>query len=217
MIITDYLNFYFYINGELKTSIRIAEVQDKRIISLNENFESFQTLINDFCLHIGQTIKSSKKLAVMMAAKAKLLADVIEKAINSDEQTQENSSIKEQMTAFKEILIHDIDAKEFADIYAQTIAYGMFSARLHDPNLDTFSRQEAAELIPKTNPFLRKLFQYIAGYDLDSRLVWIVESLADIFRATDIKALLKNFGKATQTHDPSFIFMKHFFPSTMQN
>ena len=159
---------------------------------------------------MGQTIKSSKKLAVMMAAKAKLLADVIEKAINSDEQTQENSSIKEQMTAFKEILIHDIDAKEFADIYAETIAYGMFSARLHDPNLDTFSRQEAAELIPKTNPFLRKLFQYIAGYDLDSRLVWIVESLADIFRATDIKALLKNFGKATQTHDPIIHFYETF-------
>jgi len=213
LIITDYLDFYFYQNGDLKASIRIAEIQGKRIVPLNENFESFESLITNFCLFIGQTIRSSRKLAEMMAAKAKLLADVIEKAINSDEETRENSSIKEQMTAFKEILIHDIDAKEFADIYAQTIAYGMFSARLHDPNLDTFSRQEAAELIPKSNPFLRKLFQYIAGYDLDQRLVWIVESLADIFRATDIKALLKNFGKATQTHDPIIHFYETFLAS----
>ena len=210
LIITDYLDFHFYVNGEFKTSIKIADIQGKQIVPIPENFESFQALINDFCLYIGQTIKSSKKLAEMMAAKAKVLADVIEKAINSDEQTRENSSIKEQMTAFKEVLIHDIKSKEFADIYAQTIAYGMFSARLHDPNLETFSRQEAAELIPKTNPFLRKLFQYIAGYDLDSRLVWIVESLADIFRATDIKALLKNFGKATQTHDPIIHFYETF-------
>ena len=63
------------------------------------------------------------------------------------------------------MLIHDITPKQFADIYAQTIAYGMFAARLHDPTLEDFNRKEAAELIPKTNPFLRKLFQYIAGYD----------------------------------------------------
>ncbi len=210
LIITDYLEFNFYLNGEFKTSIKIAEIEEGQIKPKPENFASFETLIKDFCLHIGQTIKSSKKLAEMMAAKAKLLADVIEKSILSDEETQENSSIKEQMNAFKEVLINDIKPKEFADIYAQTIAYGMFSARLHDQSLLTFSRQEAAEKIPKTNPFLRKLFQYIAGYDLDIRMVWIVDSLADIFRATDIKALLKNFGKATQTSDPIIHFYETF-------
>jgi predicted helicase len=210
LIITDYLDFHFYIDGAFKTSIKIAETANGKIKPLPENFSRFETLIKDACLHIGQTIKSSKKLAEMMAAKAKMLADVIEKAIKSDEHTQENSSINDQMNAFKEILIHDITPKEFADIYAQTIAYGMFSARLHDPSLPTFTREEAAILIPKTNPFLRKLFQYIAGYDLDTRLVWIVDSLADIFRATDINALLKNFGKATQTHDPIIHFYETF-------
>lgn len=210
LIITDYLDFHFYVNGALTTSIRIAEIENGEVKPLPENFDHFRDLIANFCLFIGQTIRSSKKLAEMMAAKAKLLADVIEKSIDSDEATQENSSIKEQMNAFKEILIHDIRAKDFADIYAQTIAYGMFSARLHDPSLDTFSRQEAAAMIPKTNPFLRKLFQYIAGYDLDSRLVWIVDGLAEIFRATDIKALLKNFGRATQTQDPIIHFYETF-------
>lgn len=210
LIFTDYLDFHFYVDGEFKTSIKIAEIENGKIKPVSENFSRFESLIKDACLHIGQTIKSSKKLAEMMAAKAKILADVIGKAIESDEHTQEDSSIKEQMNAFKEILIHDITPKEFADIYAQTIAYGMFSARLHDPSLQTFTREEAAILIPKTNPFLRKLFQYIAGYDLDTRLVWIVDSLADIFRATDISALLKNFGKATQTHDPIIHFYETF-------
>ena len=93
----------------------------------------------------------------------KLLRDVIENALNSDEENSEDSTLKEQMLAFKDILIHDITPKGFADVYAQTIAYGMFAARLHDPSIESFSRQEAAELIPKTNPFLRKLFGYIAG------------------------------------------------------
>lgn len=51
------------------------------------------------------------------------------------------------MEAFKDILIHDITPKEFADVYAQTIVYGMFAARLHDTTPDTFSRHEAATLI----------------------------------------------------------------------
>jgi len=210
LIITDYLKFELYIDGEFKTVVSIAELTGQTITPLPQHFEEFTALIRSFCTHIGQTIKSSQKLAVMMADKAKLLSQVIERALNSDVENEEDSSLKEQMHAFKDILIHDIKPRDFADIYAQTIAYGMFAARLHDTTLNDFSRQEAAELIPKTNPFLRKLFQYVAGYDLDTRIVWIVDALADIFRATDIKALLNNFGRATQTHDPIIHFYETF-------
>jgi predicted helicase len=209
LIITDYMDFHLYVDGEFKTSVKIAELQSGQINPLPENFLMFESLLKNFCTHIGQTIKSSKKLAEMMASKSRLLADVIEKALNSDEENQENSTLQEQMNAFQQILIHDIKTREFADIYAQTIAYGMFAARLHDPTLPTFSRQEAAQLIPKTNPFLRTMFNYI-GFDLDSRVVWIVDGLADLFRATDIAALLKNFGKATQQHDPIIHFYETF-------
>ncbi|ARS36590.1 type ISP restriction/modification enzyme [Pontibacter actiniarum] len=210
LLITDYLDFHLYIDGDFKTSVKIAELQNGLIKPLQDNFTTFTNLVKDFCTFSGQTIKSSRKLAEMMAGKARMLADVIEKALNSDVENQENSTLKDQMNAFQQVLIHDIKSREFADIYAQTIAYGMFAARLHDPTLPTFTRQEAAELIPKSNPFLRTLFQYIAGYDLDSRIKWIVDGLADLFRATDVAALLKNFGKATQTHDPIIHFYETF-------
>jgi predicted helicase len=212
LIITDYIDFWLFIDGELIKKIKIAEVVGNEIKSLPEHHNEFTNLIKDFCTHIGQTIKSSKKLAEMMAGKARMLAEVIEKALIEDEANLNNpdTALQSQLHAFKEILIHDIKPKEFGDIYAQTIAYGMFAARLHDPTLPTFSRQEAAELIPKTNPFLRKLFQYIAGYDLDQRLVWIVDGLADIFRATDVAAILKNFGNSTKTNDPIIHFYETF-------
>lgn len=210
LIITDYLWFQFYQNGEIVTEIRIGNIRNNKIEPLTENFAEFTARIQNFCTFIGQTIKSPKKLAEMMAAKAKLLQMILEKAIESDEKSQENSSLQDQYTSFKSILIHDLNPKDFADIYAQTLAYGMFAARLHDRDLDTFSRQEAAALIPKTNPFLRKLFQYIAGYDIDERIKTTVDNLADVFRATDIKSLLKNFGKATQTQDPIIHFYETF-------
>lgn len=216
LIFTDYLSFHLYIEGVLITKISIAALRQAQgdnkfeIVPLPENFGTFENLIKDFCVHIGQTIKSSKKLAEMMAGKARLLADVIEKALNSDEVNQENSTLKDQMVAFKQILIHDITPKGFADVYAQTIAYGMFAARLHDPTLPTFSRQEAAELIPKSNPFLRKLFSYIAGPDIDDRIKWIVDSLVEIFLACNVEEILKNYGKQTKMEDPIIHFYETF-------
>ncbi|MBK9500747.1 MAG: N-6 DNA methylase [Leptospiraceae bacterium] len=210
LIFTDYLTFHLYINGEFKTKVQIAEIKNGKIIPLSQNFSMFTDLIKDFCLFEGQTIKSSSTLAAMMAKKARMLENIIEAALLSDIKKEETSSLRDQMDAFQKILIHDIKPKEFADIYAQTIAYGMFAARFHDKTLETFSRQEAAELIPKSNPFLRSLFSYIAGPDIDDRIKWIVESLAEIFRSADVASLLKDFGKSTQTQDPIIHFYETF-------
>ena len=218
LIFTDYLDFHLYIDGLFITKIAIAEIVPSPsgrtgegfIVPLPINFATFTNLIKDFSTHVGQTIKSSRKLAEMMAGKARLLSDVIEKALTSDETHNENSTLKDQMNAFKQILIHDITPKGFADVYAQTIAYGMFAARLHDPTLPTFSRQEAAELIPKSNPFLRKLFGYIAGPDIDDRIKWIVDSLVEIFLACNVEEILKNYGKTTKMEDPIIHFYETF-------
>ncbi|MDT0293415.1 type ISP restriction/modification enzyme [Mesonia ostreae] len=210
LIITDYLWFQFYQNGELVHEIKLAEIQDNQLVPLPENFQQFENLIKNFCSFISQSIKSAKKLAEMMAAKARLLQNILENAITSDEHTRENTSLQGQFQTFKEILIHDLTPKGFADIYAQTLAYGMFAARLHDPTLEDFSRQEAAELIPKSNPFLRKLFGYVAGPDIDERIKPTVDNLADVFRATNVEQLLKNFGKSTQTQDAIIHFYETF-------
>jgi predicted helicase len=210
LIITDYLYFQFYQHGTLVHEIRIGEIRNGKINPLPANYQTFQNLIMEFCTFIGQTIKSPKKLAEMMAGKARLLENILEKAITSDENSQENTTLKDQYESFRQILIHDLQPKEFADIYAQTLAYGMFAARLHDTTLAEFTRQEAAELIPKTNPFLRKLFQYVAGYDIDDRIRTTVDNLADVFRATDVSTLLRNFWDTTQTTDPIIHFYETF-------
>nr|WP_315213424.1 type ISP restriction/modification enzyme [uncultured Flavobacterium sp.] len=221
LVFTDYMDFHFYKDGELTTTIAIARLEfpssgggtegrGGQIVPIPENFDQFTQLIKNFAQTISQTIKSPTKLAQMMAGKAKLMADVIEKSLAHDDQEGKRSQIKSQMLSFQQMLIHDIDNKAFADIYAQTIAYGMFAARYHDPTLPTFSRMEAAELIPKSNPFLRKLFQDIAGFDLDIRLTWIVDELVTIFLASDVATIMKNFGKSTKQEDPVVHFYETF-------
>ncbi len=210
LIITDYLHFEFYKFGELKTKISLGDILLNELVPHEENFELFINLIKDFGQEISQTIKSPEKLAEMMANKALLMANVIHNALDEDDLAEKNSELVQQKTAFKEMLIHDINNALFADLYSQTIAYGLFVARFHDPTLPTFDRIEAANLIPKSNPFLRKLFQHIAGFDLDIRLKWIVEELIQIFLASDVKDIMKNFGKSTKQDDPVIHFYETF-------
>ncbi|HYQ59091.1 MAG TPA: N-6 DNA methylase, partial [Draconibacterium sp.] len=210
LIITDYLWFQFFKEGELVHEIRIGEIDGNSIRPLPENLTSFENLVRDFCTYVGQTIRSGKKLAGMMAAKARLLQNIVERALTADNENDENSTLNDQYESFKNILIHDLTPKGFADIYAQTLAYGMFAARYHDQTPEDFSRYEAAELIPKTNPFLKKLFTYIAGPDIDERIKRTVDNLALVFRAVNLDALLHNFGRSTQTQDPIIHFYETF-------
>lgn len=207
LIYTNCCDFHFYKNGELVREISIADytmgIQPK-----SDQFEALANQLNDFAAEQLQTITSSKRLAEMMAGKAALIKDVLGNALKEDEDLQ--SELAGQYHAFKKELIHDLTANEFADIYAETIAYGMFAARLHDETLDTFSREEALRLLPKSNPFLRNLFSYIAGPTLDERLIRTIDELADIFRATDLQKLFKDFGSFTKRNDPFIHFYETF-------
>ena len=208
ILFTDYLDFHLYENGEFVNSIRIAEIRGNKIALIDANVPMFLEMVAHFAESTPQKITSSTKLAQMMAAKARLLAEVIEKTLETD--SEKTGELAGQWKSFQKVLIHDLTERQFADIYAQTICYGMFAARLHDDTPDTFSREEAATLIPKTNPFLRKVFQNVAAFDVDTSIAWIVDDLAETFRVTDMPKVMKNFGKATGQADPMIHFYEDF-------
>jgi predicted helicase len=210
LIITDYIEFHFYKDGVLTNKISIGQIEDKKITPISENFNRFTELIKNFTQTISQTIKSPTRLAEMMAGKARLMAEIIENALNEDDKNEETSNLKRQMLTFQKMLIHDLDNKSYSDLYAQTIAYGMFAARYHDPSIPTFSREEALTLIPRSNPFLGHLFIGLTGNQLDHRLVWIVDELVNVFLASDVASIMKNFGKSTKQEDPVVHFYETF-------
>lgn len=206
IVFTDYLDFHLYEKGILTNCVRIAQLHNGKIKAIKSEEVHFEALMNHLSHIIPQKITSTEKLAQQMAVKARMLAETIKNTFLDN--SCDNQQLQCQFKAFKQILIHDISPESFADIYAQTIAYGMFAARLHDKTPNTFSRQEAATLIPKTNPFLRQIFQSIAGFDLDERISWIVDDLATTFRHTDIRHIMKAYGK--EGNDPMIHFYENF-------
>ena len=209
LILTNYIEFRYFVDGEKVYTIKVADIENGSIKVNPKEYDKLVSLIRNFCDYQGQTIKSPKQLANLMAQKAVMIRDVI---ISSLEKNSE-SSLVSQRNAFKQILLHDLTDHTFADMYAQTIAYGLFVARLNDTTLENFSRQEARELVSKNNPFLRQLFDYISGANLDENLVWIVDDLVEIFRAVDLNRLLHNYGHSTGMNDPFLHFYETFLES----
>ena len=205
---TNYLEFIFYVNGEEAHRVEVAKLVANKIQIIDVNIPLLESLLKNFTIQKSLTIKTPKELASLMAEKAKMLKNVIYLSLTSE--NLEKGQVEKQYEVFKEMLIHDLSLEQYADIYAQTVAYGMFAARYHDSSLDTFSRDEANKLLPKSNPFLRNFFQTIAGYNIDDRIVWIVDDLAELFNHVNVKDLLANYGKSTKTGDAIIHFYETF-------
>lgn len=228
IIFTDYLDFHLYEHGEFIDSVRIAEVKGDKIVAINENEEKFLNLIEHVGNNAIQSITSASRLAKLMAGKARLLKNIIEQAVTDDSKmaTDNENAIEElfhipqeevfktglteQMETFRRLLLHDITPSSFADIYAQTIVYGLFAARLNDKTPEDFSRQEALNLIPKTSEFLRNMFQQIAGLDPDPRIEWVLDDLVLAFGITDMQKILDGYNEDTKRQDPMMHFYEDF-------
>jgi Type ISP C-terminal specificity domain/N-6 DNA Methylase len=209
LIYTNGTDFEFIVKGEVTGFVSIADLIPT-LPSRPEEFPRLEMLLKDFASQTPISINTAKQLAQMMAGKAVIIKDIMGQALDADKKAGIATELTDQYEGFKSSLIHDITIADFADVYAETIAYGLFAARLHDTSMDTFNRAEALELLPKSNPFLKNLFVYIAGPNLDERLRRMIDDLCDVFRACDVGALMQDFGKFTARNDPFLHFYETF-------
>jgi predicted helicase len=212
LILTDYLEFRWYVNGELRQSARAGNLIGNKVRIDPAGSAEVETMLREFIKHKPQTIRRPKELATRMASLAHMVRDIIVKAF---EQDNASDMLKDWRSAFAQTLMHDLERPErtgaFADMFAQTIAYGLFSARVLDPTPENFSRQEAQALIPKSNPFLRNFFYQITGPALDDELFApFVDDLVAVLAHTDMLKVLKDFGASKKTSDPVFHFYETF-------
>ncbi len=208
IVFTDYLDFHLYVGGELKDTVRIAETRGEHVVGLPENEMKFIEMMVHLASAGRQKITSSSALARQMAAKAHLMADAVKKNLLLDGEDGDGE-MATQLRAFRNVLIHDLKSDEFADIYSQTIVYGFFTARLNDSTPEDFSRNEAVELVPKSNPFLRKIFHSVV-FDLDDSISWIVDDLVAMFAVTDAEKIMRNYGSNGRHSDPIVHFYEDF-------
>lgn len=166
-----------------------------------------------FILRHREVITTSKQLSIRLAELAKAIRDRIKAAIAIE---SEKGPLTKLMTAFQSALVNDLDVGGFADMYAQTISYGLLSARIADPTKKT-TDDFAAHM--RTSPFLRELMETFLkvggrrskaggpGIDFDELGVADVVELLD---SANMEAVVRDFGDRNRDEDPVIHFYEHF-------
>jgi len=218
LVISDYAEFRFYRNGEQYTEpIKLADLDKKNhtVSPYPEQAESFTGTLHDFIQSQKEPIKSGRHLAKIMGGKAQRIRENVVALVGSESSKKEE--LERMMRFIKDHLIHEFEVKDFADMYAQTLVYGLFAARYNDDTLESFSRQEARELVPATNPFLKSFFDHISGSSFPPRLEIIVNELCEVFSHADVKSLMEDyfkqtslFGEEHEAPDPVIHFYEDF-------
>ena len=206
LILTDYLEFRWYAEGELRSSPSLGRLDSDGIVYDGAGARQVAILFDQFFAAYYQFINNPRELAQRMAAKARLLREGINRIL-----VQEGASgaMNDLLEAYRDILISDLSPEDFADLQAQTAAYGLFAASCrHEPGAGPFTRQTA--VFAETTPFLRDVFGRVAGPGIDPRIAWIVDDLALLLDRANMDAILADFGKRTGSEDPVFHFYEDF-------
>ncbi len=213
LILTDYLEVRWFVDGDKRASARFASVEKGKIRLDVEDAERAVRLLQDFLHHDPAPITSPEVLARHMARITDMVRDIIVEAF---ERNRPSNNLLDLRNFFSRTLLPGLEleskTREFADMYAQTIAYGLFAARCnHDDGKGPFHRIGAAREIPKTNPLLRTLFESVTGTTLeDEPFEGFVDDLVQLLATADISAILKDFGTSTRQNDPVVHFYETF-------
>ena len=208
LILTDYVAFRLYLNGKLVDEQSLGVVDGAQITSTVERQQAVAALLDTFVAQEVYRPGKPEDLARRMAHFARMAEAAIVAALNAE---SERGQLHSQMAAFRETLLPDLSEEQFADMYAQTIAYGLFAAKCHHPLGDDFSRWTAARYLPPTNPFLQRLFHELTGPGLDPEVEWVVDGLVSLLRNTEMQAIVEAFARHQQgREDPVVHFYETF-------
>ena len=210
LILTDFYEYRLYRNGNLIDKVLIARpfiAKKMQTVPPVENEDKFLTLLEKFFSFSLPTVFTAESLAVELAKRTGFLRDeVIIKELEEEEKGK--GEIFAFYTTFKKFLVADLSHKDFADIYAQTITYGLFAARTRAGK--DFNRKIAYDFIPHTIGILRDVFSFISLRKLPPQMEVIIDDIAQVLHAADVKTILDEFYRKGKGEDPIVHFYETF-------
>ncbi len=175
------------------------------VASLGCGPEPVLALLDLFCDFAPPVSASASELAPRMALRTRILAARILALLEAD--TEGTSDLSGFYRAFSEHLLAGLERPEFADLYAQTLAYGLLAARWRAPG--EFDRRIAAESIPATSGVLRDAFRYISLAEPHKDIAWIIDEIVGLLAGAPVRAMLAGSARR-RGRDPVLDFYETF-------
>lgn len=208
LILTNFTEFRLYENGNQVDSAIISQpITLKLGQPVLHNEAKFKALLERFFSTITPKVYRSKQLAELLAHKTHVIRELILEEIDLKDEVA--TSTEELFITFQKTLRPNMPVTEFADMYAQTVTFGLFVARINSENKD-FTRRSAYDFIPQTVPLLRRLFWIISGQDVPQHIRWQVDEIAEILANTNIQKIKDNFFTEGKGRDPIIHFYETF-------
>jgi len=210
LILTDFYEFRLYRDGILLDRVLIGRQFTAKKLKTTpklERIDEFEQLVkNFFAFKLPKTF-TAEKLAIELAKRTRFLRDQVVSQELQDEK-EGGGEISGFYNAFKEYLIAGLTPEQFADLYSQTITYGLFAARTRANG--NFNRKLAFDHIPQTIGILRDVFRFISLGNLSPQMEVIVDDITAVLNTTDINSILDQYYKEGKGEDPIIHFYETF-------
>jgi hypothetical protein len=214
IILTDYLQFYIINKGELVFDSSLfyeINLSNTRFKLEKYHIEKFTQLLKMFFESKPDPIFKTQDLAMKLSEKAKFLREYCNAEL--DKENDDTNLLQGLYKAFGDTLLPLLDTQYFADIYAQTLTYGLFLAALNCDDARTLlNKNTAYSLLPNTFPLIKELFHRLD--DFPAEIIWSVDEIISILKVTDFAAIKKEFveyrHKEQGFNDPFIFFYEDF-------
>ena len=208
LILTNYTEFRWYVDDELRLNVTLAENDGAaRLTLVNDSIPRMAGLLEGFLHRDPEPVSNPRQLAQRMARLAHMIRDIVIEALTNG---KASDNVKGLYEATEHALVPNLGIEEFADMLAQTLAYGLFAARVNDES-DDFHWSTAAHSIPAANPFLGQVFYEMAGLNARNEpFIGFVEELTQVLAISDMSTVLADFGSQEALQDPIMHFYQDF-------
>lgn len=211
LILTNFFEFRLYRNGELIKIVSIGRpfiMHKLKIAPPVENELDFFDLLSQFFSFSVQKTTTAKALATELAKRTHFLRDSVIAETLLEGKIAGVQTLEAFYDAFKQHLITSLTQKEFSDLFAQTVTYGLFAARSRANG--EFNRKVAFDFIPPTVGILRDIFRLISSADLPKQMMWIIDDIAEVLAEADVKKIIHGFFGTSRGRDPVVHFYETF-------
>ncbi len=209
LILTNFYEFRLYRRDELAARVEIAtaftiqRLQAGPVLQREPELAALLDLFLDFA---APPHKGADSLAVALALRARILGARIEELLECD--ADKSSELAGLYHAFKDHLLAGLSQREFADLYAQTIAYGLLVARRRAPA--GFDRSSVDKYIPPTNGILRQVFRYVSLATTPKEIAWIVDDIVELLAPAPVGRIFERYFHRGRGRDPVLHFYETF-------
>ncbi|MCY3957971.1 MAG: N-6 DNA methylase [Chloroflexi bacterium] len=208
LILTNYIEFRRYVDGDAVEGARLATETVDGLAFDSDGARAVRELLSAFFQHPIEPVASAEELAVRLARISHMIREVVARGFEQDHVSQ---NLRDLFDQSKKTLVPDLDFESFADMFAQTLAYGLFAARVNFRGPGPFRWQGASYHIPPTNPFIQQVFDLVTGPSLNQEpFVSFVDDLSQLLGTAEMDAVLADFGKHGVDEDPILHFYETF-------